>query len=42
MTQNDLAKIISLKNRASEILNRKGELILSMIRKLNQQLNISA
>ena len=36
MTQNDLAKIISHKSRASEILNRKRELTLSMIKKLNQ------
>jgi len=41
MNQNDLAKIIGHKSRASEILNRKRKLTLSMIRKLNKQLNIS-
>jgi len=41
MNQNDLAKIIGHKSRASEILNRKRKLTLSMIRKLNRELNIS-
>jgi len=41
LNQNDLAKIIGHKSRASEILNRKRKLTLSMIRKLNKQLNIS-
>jgi len=41
MNQNDLAKIIGHKSRASEILNRKRKLNLSMIRKLNKELNIS-
>ncbi len=38
--QNDLAKIIGLKSRASEILNRKRKLTLEMIRKINTVLNI--
>jgi len=41
MNQNDLAKIIGHKSRASEILNKKRKLTLSMIRKLSSQLNIS-
>jgi HTH-type transcriptional regulator/antitoxin HigA len=41
MNQADLAKIIGHKSRASEILNKKRKLTLSMIRKLNQKLNIS-
>jgi len=41
MNQNDLAKIIGHRSRASEILNRKRKLTLSMIRKLNRELNIS-
>jgi HTH-type transcriptional regulator/antitoxin HigA len=39
-TQNDLAEIVGLKSRASEILNRKRKLTLEMIRKLHTQLNI--
>jgi len=39
-SQNDLAKIIGLKSRASEILNKKRKLSLSMIRKLTEKLNI--
>jgi HTH-type transcriptional regulator / antitoxin HigA len=39
-TQNDLAKIIGLKSRASEILNRKRKLTLEMIRQLHNRLNI--
>ncbi|MFZ4545475.1 MAG: helix-turn-helix domain-containing protein [Saprospiraceae bacterium] len=39
-TQNDLAKIIGLKSRASEILNRKRKLSLEMIRQLHTSLNI--
>lgn len=39
-TQNDLAEIIGLKSRASEILNRKRKLSLEMIRKLATQLHI--
>lgn len=39
-TQNDLAKIIGFKSRASEILNRKRKLSLEMIRQLHASLNI--
>ena len=39
-TQNDLAKIIGFKSRASEILNRKRKLTLEMIRQLHSALNI--
>jgi HTH-type transcriptional regulator/antitoxin HigA len=39
-TQNDLAKIIGFKSRASEILNRKRKLSLEMIRQLHTSLNI--
>jgi HTH-type transcriptional regulator/antitoxin HigA len=39
-TQNDLAKIIGFKSRASEILNRKRKLSLDMIRQLHESLNI--
>lgn len=39
-SQNDLAEIIGLKSRASEILNRKRKLSLDMIRKLNEKLHI--
>jgi HTH-type transcriptional regulator / antitoxin HigA len=39
-TQNDLARVVGLKSRASEILNRKRKLSLEMIRKLHQQLGI--
>src|SRR5690606_13578561 len=39
-TQNDLAEIIGLKTRASEILNRKRKLSLEMIRTLTQKLHI--
>ncbi|NJM79129.1 MAG: helix-turn-helix domain-containing protein [Flavobacterium sp.] len=39
-TQNDLANIMGLKSRASEILNRKRKLSLEMIRKLHEVLNI--
>jgi len=38
--QNDLANIVGLKSRASEILNRKRKLSLEMIRKLHETLNI--
>lgn len=38
--QNDLAKIIGFKSRASEILNRKRKLSLEMIRQLHDALNI--
>ena len=39
-TQNDLAKIIGFKSRASEILNKKRKLSLEMIRQLHTSLNI--
>lgn len=38
--QSDLAEIIGLKSRASEILNRKRKLSLEMIRLLHKTLNI--
>jgi HTH-type transcriptional regulator/antitoxin HigA len=38
--QNDLAKIIGLKSRASEILNKKRKLSLEMIRQLHTSLHI--
>jgi HTH-type transcriptional regulator / antitoxin HigA len=40
-TQNDLARIVGFKSRASEILNRKRKLSLEMIRQLHNGLNIS-
>lgn len=39
-TQNDLAEMIGLKSRASEILNRKRKLSLEMIRTLTTKLHI--
>ena len=39
-TQTDLANLIGLKSRASEILNKKRKLSLEMIRQLNEKLNI--
>lgn len=39
-SQNDLADIIGLKSRASEILNKKRKLSLDMIRKIHLALNI--
>lgn len=39
-SQKDLAEIIGLKSRASEILNKKRKLSLEMIRKLNEKLHI--
>ncbi|MFC0774258.1 MULTISPECIES: helix-turn-helix domain-containing protein [Terrimonas] len=39
-TQNDLARVVGLKSRASEILNRKRKLSLEMIRQLHDSLNI--
>jgi len=39
-TQNDLAEVLGLKSRASEILNRKRKLNLEMIRKLHEALGI--
>jgi len=38
--QNDLAKIVGFKSRASEILNRKRKLSLEMVRQLHDRLNI--
>jgi len=40
MNQKDLAEIIGLTSRVSEIFYRKRRLSLSMIRKLNSSLNI--
>lgn len=39
-SQNDLAEVIGLKSRASEILNRKRRLTLEMIRQLHEVLRI--
>lgn len=41
IAQKDLAEVIG-KNRASEILNRRGSLSVSLIRKISDYLNISA
>lgn len=38
--QVDLAKVVGLKSRASEILNRKRKLSLDMIRQLHDKLHI--
>jgi HTH-type transcriptional regulator / antitoxin HigA len=38
--QKDLAEVVGLKSRVSEILNRKRKLTLEMIRKLNEVLGI--
>jgi HTH-type transcriptional regulator/antitoxin HigA len=38
--QTDLAKVVGLKSRASEILNRKRKLTLEMIRQLHDSLKI--
>ncbi len=38
--QTDLASIVGLKSRASEILNKKRKLSLEMIRQLHDRLNI--
>ena len=38
--QSDLAKVVGLKSRASEILNRKRKLSLEMIRQLHESLKI--
>ena len=40
MKQKDLANIIGLKSRASEVLNKKRKLTLEMIRRLNLALRI--
>jgi len=39
-SQKDLAQIIGLKSRASEILNKKRPLTLEMIRSIHNKLNI--
>ncbi|MFC5283786.1 helix-turn-helix domain-containing protein [Pedobacter alpinus] len=39
-TQKDLAKVVGLKSRASEILNRKRKLSLEMIRQIHAILHI--
>ena len=38
--QTDLANVVELKSRASEILNRKRKLSLEMIRQIHDRLNI--
>jgi HTH-type transcriptional regulator/antitoxin HigA len=38
--QADLAKVVGLKSRASEILSKKRKLSLDMIRQLHERLNI--
>lgn len=38
--QTDLANVVGLKSRASEILSRKRKLSLEMIRQIHDQLNI--
>lgn len=38
--QSDLAKVVGLKSRASEILNRKRKLSLDMIRQLHESFKI--
>ena len=39
-TQSDLARVVGLKSRASEILSKKRKLSLEMIRQLHEKLNI--
>jgi HTH-type transcriptional regulator / antitoxin HigA len=39
-TQSDLARVVGLKSRASEILSKKRKLTLEMIRQLHQSLGI--
>ena len=39
-SNNDLAEVIGLKSRVSEILNKKRKLSISMIRKLHEALRI--
>ena len=38
--QSDLANVVGLKSRASEILNKKRKLTLEMIRQIHDRLNI--
>jgi len=40
MKQKDLAEVVGLKSRVSEILNKKRKLTIDMIRKLSQSLSI--
>jgi HTH-type transcriptional regulator/antitoxin HigA len=40
LRQKDLAEIIGLKSRVSEILNRKRKLTLDMVRKIHKSLHI--
>ena len=40
LKQKDLAALIGLKSRVSEVLNRKRKLTIDMIRKLNAALGI--
>ena len=40
LKQKDLAEVVGFKSRVSEILNKKRNLTLSMIRSLSSQLNI--
>ena len=42
MQQKDLGEIIGHKSRASEILNKKRKLTLSMIRSIRSHMNIPA
>ena len=42
LNQKDLAKIIGLKSRASEILSRKRPMSINIIRKLSKALSIPA
>ena len=39
-TQSDLARVVGLKSRASEILSKKRKLSLEMIRQLHEKFNI--
>jgi HTH-type transcriptional regulator/antitoxin HigA len=39
-SQSDLAEVIGLKSRASEILNKRRKLTLEMIRRLHERLHI--
>ncbi len=39
-TQSDLARVVGLKSRASEILNKKRKLTLEMIRQINHHLRV--
>ncbi len=39
-SQSDLAKVVGLKSRASEILNKKRKLTLEMIRQINEHFKI--